>query len=133
MAAVQRCRVNRGTVSLIQADGVEWRQALGVAVSGPAFWCIAAILLACLTSTAQESSTNPPSPKVGMEGRLEVVLPEGGLTAVDGDHRSPLLLRVASAQPHVGAEVIQGGPDGQAAEEVGPELRAEVESKAGGR
>lgn len=35
-----------------------------------------------------------------MEGQLDVALPLAGLTTKPGDHRAPMLLRVAHTQPH---------------------------------
>ena len=37
---------------------------------------------------------------VGMEGQLEVILPEAGLTPRAPDRRAPLLLRIAYTRPH---------------------------------
>jgi len=48
--------------------------------------------------TVLSSNTEPPT--VGMEGQLEVILPEAGLTAKTPDHKTPLLLRIAHSQPH---------------------------------
>jgi hypothetical protein len=45
-------------------------------------------------------SSNAEPPTVGMEGQLEVILPEAGLTAKTPDLRTPLLLRIAHTQPH---------------------------------
>jgi hypothetical protein len=45
-------------------------------------------------------SSNAEPPTVGMEGQLEIVLPEAGLKAKTPDQRTPLLLRIAHAQPH---------------------------------
>ena len=39
-------------------------------------------------------------PTVGMEGQLEVALPLAGLITKPGDHRAPLVLRIAGSQPH---------------------------------
>jgi len=45
-------------------------------------------------------SSNAEPPTVGMEGQLEIILPEAGLTAKTPDHKTPLLLRIAHTQPH---------------------------------
>jgi len=45
-------------------------------------------------------SSNTAPPTVGMEGQLEVILPEAGLTSRVPDRRAPLLLRVAYTRPH---------------------------------
>jgi hypothetical protein len=42
----------------------------------------------------------PAPPTVGMEGQLEVALPLAGLITLPGDHRAPLVLRIAGSQPH---------------------------------
>ncbi len=39
-------------------------------------------------------------PTVGMEGQIDVALPIAGLITKPGDHRAPLVLRIAAAQPH---------------------------------
>jgi len=39
-------------------------------------------------------------PTVGMEGQLDVALPVAGLITLPGDHRAPLVLRIAASQPH---------------------------------
>lgn len=39
-------------------------------------------------------------PTVGMEGQLDVALPIAGLITRPGDHRAPLVLRIAASQPH---------------------------------
>ena len=49
---------------------------------------------------AQVLASNESPPTVGMEGRFEVILPEAGLSTAPADHRAPLLLRIASTQPH---------------------------------
>jgi len=53
-------------------------------------------------SSAQNSHspTNTAPPTVGMEGRVEVILPEAGLTPKSPDRRAPLLLRIAYSRPH---------------------------------
>ena len=43
-------------------------------------------------------SATPPT--VGMEGQLDVALPLAGLITLPGDHRAPLVLRIAATQPH---------------------------------
>ena len=58
---------------------------------------IGASVLSC---SGQVLSSNLTPPTVGMEGRLEVILPEAGLQAVAADHRAPMVLRIASTQPH---------------------------------
>ena len=50
------------------------------------------------TFTVLSSNAEPPT--VGMEGQLEIILPEAGLTARTPDHKTSLLLRVAHTQPH---------------------------------
>lgn len=45
-------------------------------------------------------SSNAEPPTVGMEGQLEIILPESGLTAKTPDYKTPLLLRIAHTQPH---------------------------------
>ena len=45
-------------------------------------------------------SSNSSPPTVGMEGQLDVALPLAGLTTKPGDHRAPMLLRIAHTQPH---------------------------------
>ena len=44
-------------------------------------------------------SSNAAPPTVGLEGRLEVLLPPD-LTAIAADNKAPLLLRIASTRPH---------------------------------
>lgn len=46
------------------------------------------------------SVSNTVPPTVGMEGRIDVVLPEAGLSARSPDRRAPLLLRIAYTRPH---------------------------------
>jgi len=50
------------------------------------------------TITVLSSNAEPPT--VGMEGQLQVILPEAGLTAKTPELRTPLLLRIAHTQPH---------------------------------
>jgi len=57
-------------------------------------WCLASAQSIIVLS----SNSTPPT--VGMEGQLDVALPIAGLTTKPGDHRAPLLLRVAHSQPH---------------------------------
>lgn len=45
-------------------------------------------------------STNAEPPTVGMEGRLEVLLPEAGLAVKAPDRRAPMLVRIASTRQH---------------------------------
>jgi hypothetical protein len=45
-------------------------------------------------------SSNSTPPTVGMEGQLDVALPVAELTTKPGDHRAPMLLRIAHSQPH---------------------------------
>lgn len=45
-------------------------------------------------------SSNSTPPTVGMEGHLDIALPLADLTTRPGDHRVPVLLRVAATQPH---------------------------------
>lgn len=40
------------------------------------------------------------APTVGMEGELDVALPLAGLITKPGDHRAPLVLRIADSQPY---------------------------------
>jgi hypothetical protein len=40
------------------------------------------------------------APTVGMEGELDVALPLAGLITKPGDHRAPLVLRIAGSQPY---------------------------------
>lgn len=64
---------------------------------------LAFVTLALLTtraSFAQVLASNTTPPTVGMEGRLEIILPEAELTAVASDHHAPMVVRIASAQPH---------------------------------
>lgn len=51
-------------------------------------------------STLTILSSNATPPTVGMEGQLEVILPEAGLTPRVPDRRAPLLLRIAYTRPH---------------------------------
>jgi hypothetical protein len=72
--------------------------------------CPGLFALVCATTlVAQNSSSltpltvlssNSTPPTVGMEGRLEVILPEAGLTAKVPDRRAPLLLHIAYTRPH---------------------------------
>jgi hypothetical protein len=68
-----------------------------------------ALLILVLASHGQEpprsgtlkvlsSITKPPT--VGMEGRLEVLLAQAGLTAKKADRQAPMLLRIAFSRPH---------------------------------
>lgn len=45
-------------------------------------------------------SSNAEPPTVGMEGQLEVLLPEAGLAVKTPDRRAPMLVRIASTRPH---------------------------------
>lgn len=63
------------------------------------------VLVVVATSESGQQSlsilaSNAQPPTVGMEGQLEVILPEAGLTAKTPDHKTPLLLRIAHTQPH---------------------------------
>lgn len=53
-----------------------------------------------LGQTAMFLSSNTTPPTVGMEGRMEVVLPEPDLTVKAPDRRAPILLRIAYTRPH---------------------------------
>jgi hypothetical protein len=67
---------------------------------------VAGLTLLCLNSPAFaqtdliviNQSTNVPT--VGMEGGLDVALPLAGLITKPGDHRAPLVLRIAATQPY---------------------------------
>lgn len=68
------------------------------------------IVLVCVADVRSQStqvvgnvtivSSNSIPPTVGMEGRLEVVLPDAGLTTKTPDRRAPVLLRIAYTRPH---------------------------------
>ncbi|PYV09715.1 MAG: hypothetical protein DMG07_22515, partial [Acidobacteria bacterium] len=58
-----------------------------------------AMLCFALTSRSQPGPSREP-PTVGMEGRVEVLLPESGLSAKTPDRRTPMLVRIASSRPH---------------------------------
>jgi hypothetical protein len=45
-------------------------------------------------------SSNATPPTVGMEGQLDVALPLAGLITKPGDHRAPMLVRIAATQPY---------------------------------
>lgn len=64
-----------------------WNLALGA-------WCLG------FAQSALVLSSNGSPPTVGMEGQLAVALPLAGLTTKPGDHRAPMLLRIAHSQPH---------------------------------
>jgi len=65
-----------------------------------AFALVLAGLAVVISGHGQDIGSSAPPPTVGMEGRLEVVLPEAGLAAVAGDHLAPMVVRIAAAQPH---------------------------------
>lgn len=60
----------------------------------------AAALVALSILAVDIDGQEAPSTTVGMEGRLEILLPESGLTAKAPERRAPLLVRVAGARPH---------------------------------
>jgi len=78
-----------------------WLQAL---VGWSCAWWIAAVAVlvwvVAISRAAGLSDSDAGVPSVGMEGRLEVVLPEAGLVAVAGDHRAGMVVRIASSQPN---------------------------------
>ena len=51
-------------------------------------------------STLTILSSNALPPTVGMEGQVEVILPEAGLTPKSPDRHAPVLLRIAYTRPH---------------------------------
>jgi hypothetical protein len=57
-------------------------------------WCLAS------AQPVLVLSSNSAPPTVGMEGQLDVALPLAGLITKPGDHRAPMLVRVAHTQPH---------------------------------
>src|SRR5690606_1865833 len=63
-----------------------------------------ALLLVARFAFAQDTltvlSSNATPPTVGMEGQLEVLLPERGLSAAAANYQSPMLLRIAAVYPH---------------------------------
>lgn len=63
-----------------------------------------ALLLVAPFAFAQDAltvlSSNATPPTVGMEGQLEVLLPETGLSAAAANYKSPVLLRIAAEYPH---------------------------------
>jgi len=63
-----------------------------------ALLCITPPVLAQTNLIVIGQSANPPT--VGMEGQLDVALPLTGLITKPGDHRAPLVLRIADTQPH---------------------------------
>jgi hypothetical protein len=79
-------------------------------IRAPLWLCVPlVVILSASTSSGQETpgsnvltvlSSNTEPPTVGMEGRLEVLLPEAGLTAKVPDRRTPLLLRIAFSRLH---------------------------------
>jgi hypothetical protein len=79
--------------------------ALGFRISGfGRFGLLLGLLLLTSNAFGQNSlsilSSSVEPPTVGMEGQLEVILPEAGLVAKTPDHKTPLLLRIAHTQPH---------------------------------
>lgn len=52
------------------------------------------------SQTVNILSSNSTPPTVGMEGQLEIILPEAGLTSKIPDRHSPLLVRIAYTRPH---------------------------------
>src|SRR5688500_18085210 len=72
--------------------------------TAPLWLCLApAIFIGTWTSHARQGpsiSSSAEAPTVGMEGRLEVLLPESGLSAKMPDRRTPMLLRIALTRPH---------------------------------
>jgi hypothetical protein len=67
------------------------------------------VLMAVVLSSASVASTetnlivinqSTNVPTVGMEGGLDVALPLAGLITKPGDHRAPLVLRIAATQPY---------------------------------
>jgi len=56
------------------------------------------LAVGCLTVGSRAAETNGPT--VGMEGRVEVILPGTQLEAMPANPRSRLTLRVADSQPH---------------------------------
>lgn len=78
--------------------------------AAPLWLCLApAMFIGASMSHAREGpssaaltviSSSAEAPTVGMEGRLEVLLPEAGLSAKMPDRRTPMLLRIALSRPH---------------------------------
>lgn len=72
----------------------------------PAFvsWILPCVLALPLFAYAQTNliiiKQSADVPTVGMEGELDVALPLAGLISKPGDHRAPLVLRIAGAQPY---------------------------------
>jgi hypothetical protein len=71
--------------------------------------CTVVLASACAATLLGQEALHPNSltvlssnatPTVGMEGQLEVILPEAGLTPRAPDRRAPLLLRIAYSRPH---------------------------------
>jgi len=71
--------------------------------------CTVVLASACAATLLGPEALHPNSltvlssnatPTVGMEGQLEVILPEAGLTPRAPDRRAPLLLRIAYTRPH---------------------------------
>ena len=66
-----------------------------------AFLCMALFVTSALAeNNILILSSNSSPPTVGMEGQLDVALPLAGLSTKPGDHRTPMLLRIAHTQPH---------------------------------
>jgi len=72
--------------------GFLWSLVLGI-------WGFGSVL-ATFAQSATILSSNASPPTVGMEGQLEVILPEAGLTPRVPERRAPLLLRIAYTRPH---------------------------------
>jgi len=73
------------------------------------YLCTVVLASACAATLFAQDAPHPDSltvissnatPTVGMEGQLEVILPEAGLTPRAPDRRAPLLLRIAYTRPH---------------------------------
>ena len=91
------------TLSRGERVGVRASQFLNSLFLGLTFTTIVSVSFAQVVSTPRTItilSSNAEPPTVGMEGQLEIILPETGLTAKTPDHRTPLLLRIAHTQPH---------------------------------
>jgi hypothetical protein len=62
------------------------------------------LLLSCASVRSETNllviNQSAAPPTVGMEGQLDVALPIAGLITKPGDHRAPLVLRIAASQPH---------------------------------
>lgn len=91
-----------GQLSKVESRAAKY-QALSF-VLRPSSWLLLSAVLCSTTAFGQSSiivlSSNSSPPTVGMEGQLDVALPQAGLTTKPGDHRAPMLLRIAHTQPH---------------------------------